>query len=267
VTVADEGGVSVDAFIGGRVTALQHGGRGHRSGLEAVLLAASIDDGFAGTVVDLGAGAGVAGMCIAARAPGARAVLVDRDIAALENARSALALPGNRSFAERVSIVAVDIAAPETERVAAGLGREFAEGCVLNPPFYAAGKGTHSPEPARSQAHVLGEGGLEPWLKTAASVLKPNGHIVAIFRADGLPELMSSVAGRFGDIDLLPIHARTGLPAHRVLLRAFKGSRGPLAILPGLALHTDAGNSYLPAAETVLRNGVSLAEAHPPWAR
>ncbi len=52
--------VTADAFLGGKVEALQPAAGHHRSGLEAVLLAASLDSRIAGTVVDLGAGAGVA---------------------------------------------------------------------------------------------------------------------------------------------------------------------------------------------------------------
>ena len=55
--------VSVDAFLGGRVEAVQPEKGHHRAGLEAVLLAASLDARISGTVVDLGAGAGVAGLC------------------------------------------------------------------------------------------------------------------------------------------------------------------------------------------------------------
>jgi len=65
VTPVEEGTasapVTVDAFLGGRVEAVQPAAGHHRAGLEAVLLAASLDSRIAGTIVDLGAGVGVAG--------------------------------------------------------------------------------------------------------------------------------------------------------------------------------------------------------------
>jgi tRNA1(Val) A37 N6-methylase TrmN6 len=255
---------TIDAFLGGRVEAIQPAG-GHRSGLDAVLLAAAVDRASAGTVIDLGAGVGVAGMCVAARCLSASVVLVDRDRAALASAGEALALPANRNFAARVSLVAADVGESETAREAAGLARSSADLVITNPPYRAAGEGTRSPHASRASAHVLDSVGLDPWLRTAASVLKPDGALIAIFRADGLDELLKAIAGRFGGAAILPLHPRAGLRAHLVLLRAVKGSRAPLALLPGFALHGSAGGTYLPEAEAILRGGAGLGDVHPPW--
>lgn len=257
---------TVDAFLGGRVEAVQPDDGSHRSGLEAVLLGASLPEGFAGTVIDLGAGSGVAGMCAAARCPDARVVLVERDAGAIAAARESLARPANRGFAGRVAIVAADIAAPEGERRAAGLGRAFADAVIANPPFYGHDSGTASPEAARADAHILAADGLDPWLRAAASALKPGGACVFVFRADGIAELLQAMAGRFGSAAVLPIHPRAAAPAHRILVHAVKGSRQRTEILPAFTLHPVTGGTYLPEAEAILRDGRWLGDAHPPWA-
>lgn len=266
MTTAPEVAATVDAFLGGLVEAVQPDDGGHRSGLEAILIAAAIETGFDGTLVDLGAGSGIAGMCVAARCPRASVVLVERDRDAVAAARATLARPANRAFAKRVAIVATDIAAPEARRLADGLGRDFADAAILNPPFYDPDVGTLSPHPRRANAHVIGRGGLEPWFRAAASVLKPGGRVVAIFRVDGIGDLIAALAGRFGAAAILPIHPRANQPAHRVLVRAVKGSRARPALLPGLTLHGEAGGTYLPPVEAILRDGASLADAHPVWA-
>ncbi|MEX0696222.1 MAG: methyltransferase [Dongiaceae bacterium] len=263
MTTSPDVATTVDAFLGGLVEAVQPDDGGHRSGLEAVLIAAAIETDFDGTLVDLGAGSGIAGMCVAARCPGASVVLVERDRDAVAAARATLARPANRAFAGRVSIVATDIGAPESQRLADGLGRDFADAVILNPPFYDPDGGTLSSHPLRADAHVIGGGGLEPWFRTAASVLRPGGRVVAIFRADGIGDLLAALAGRFGAAAILPIHPRANQPAHRVLVRAVKGSRGRPALLPGLTLHGEAGGAYLPPVEAILRDGTSLADAHP----
>jgi tRNA1(Val) A37 N6-methylase TrmN6 len=130
---------TVDAFLGGRLAAVQPLAGHHRSGLEAVLLAAALETGFAGTVVDLGAGTGVAGMAVAARCPNARAVLVERDPVAVACAQAALALPQNGGFAERVVVAAVDIAASAAIREASGLPAGAADAVIVNPPFHDPG--------------------------------------------------------------------------------------------------------------------------------
>ena len=48
------------------------------------------------------------------------------------------------------------------------------------------------------------------------------------------------------------------MAAKRVILQARKGSRAPMDLLPGLALH-DAEGRYTPEAEAILRDGASLA--------
>lgn len=253
---------TVDAFLGGMVEAVQPKHGHHRAGLEAVLLSAAVEAEFTGLVADLGAGVGAAGMAIAARCPSATVILLERDAAALACAREALARPANARFAGRVTVVAADITEPESTRVAAGLGRAVADAVVMNPPFYSPDEGTASPNGARAAAHVLAEGGVDPWFRAAASVLKPNGRIVVIFRADGLDVLLAGLAGRFGDTVILPIQPRAAAPAHRVLIAAIKGSRSGSRILPPLVLHPEIGNGYLPATESILRHGASLADAH-----
>ncbi|MCC6984478.1 MAG: methyltransferase [Bauldia sp.] len=257
--------VSADAFIGGRVEAEQPLAGHHRAGLEAVLIAAAVPAHARGTVVDLGAGAGVAGFCVAARCPATSVVLVERDAALVGAMRSSLARPANAGFAPRVRIVQTDIAAPEAEREAAGLAREDADFAILNPPFHAAGAVRRPAGDSRAAAHLLGEDGLDPWFRAAASVLRPGGTVIAIFPAAGLEDLLAAAGSRFGALELLPIHPRAGRPALRLLLRGRKGSRGGTILRPGLTLHETEGNRYVPAVDALLRDGADLASAAPGW--
>ncbi|CAN5155212.1 methyltransferase [soil metagenome] len=259
--------ITVEAFIGGWVEAVQAGRGHHRAGLEAVLLGAALGADFSGALVDLGAGSGVAGLVAAARCANARVALVDRDETAIACARAALLRPANRIFAGRVTVIDADIASGEAARIAAGLGPASADAIVTNPPFNFATRGTVSPGAARASAHTLEAGGLDLWLRAAASLLKPTGELVIVFRASGLGEILSAAANRLGALDILPIHPRRDEPAHRVLVRGIKGSRGQSRLLPPLVLHGDTGNAYMPAVERMLRDGAGLAEIHPPWTR
>jgi tRNA1(Val) A37 N6-methylase TrmN6 len=214
--------------------------------------------------MDLGSGSGVAGMAIAARALVATVTLVERDEAALDAARRSLALPDNAAFAGRVSIIAADITAPEATRIAAGLARATADAVVTNPPFRDPHGGTASPTDARRDAHVAASG-VDPWIRAATSVLKPGGRLIVVYRADGLSELLPALGGRFGGITILPIHPRADQPALRIIVSAEKGSRAPERIIPGLVLHPETGNGYLPPVEKILRDGAGLGEVHPGW--
>ncbi len=259
----DSPAVTVDAFLGGRVEAVQPAAGHHRAGLEAVLLGASLDSRISGTVVDLGAGAGVAGFCAAARCRRARVVLVEREPQLVAYARLALARPANAAFADRVRLVTADIAAPQAEREQAGAGRDLADHVLVNPPFYD--RGTRSPAKARAAAHALAAGGLDPWLRAAASVLKFGGDVTIVFRADGLADLLAAAARRFGGAAIMPVLPRPEAPAHRILVRAVKGSRAALKVLPPLVLHGEAGNAFTPGVEAMLREGRALSSVNRAW--
>ena len=165
----------------------------------------------------------------------------------------------------RLAIVAADVEAAEAAREAAGLARAMADAILTNPPFHVPATTTAPPGAARAAAHVLGEGGLDLWFRTAASVLKPGGRLVAIFRADGIAALLSALGTRFGALDILPVQPRAGEPAHRILVAATKGSRAPARLLPALVLHGATGGAYLSPVEGILRDGAGLAVAHPAW--
>jgi tRNA1(Val) A37 N6-methylase TrmN6 len=103
---------------------------------------------------------------------------------------------------------------------------------------------------------------LWQWTRTASRLLRPNGVLTLIWRADGLGEVLDVLASGFGATVLLPVHPKPAAPAIRVLVRAVKASRAPLQLLPGLLL-ADADGKPSEAAEAVLRGGavLPLAEA------
>ncbi|WP_334175309.1 methyltransferase [Pseudoxanthobacter sp.] len=253
-----ETGTTCDSFLGGRICALQPARGPHRSGHDAVLLAAALPADFTGTAFDLGAGSGVAGFALAARCPGLQVVLAERDPAALALARAGLALPENAAFAGRVRAIEADVTAPAARRAAAGLVAGSADAVVMNPPFHRAGAVRASPDAARAGAHVLAPEGLEPWLRTAAGLLRPGGVVAVIFPAAGLGPLLAALGGRFGAVAVLPVQPRAEAQAIRVVVQAIAGSRGPLALLPPLVLHAGAGPQPSPAAAAVLRDGARL---------
>src|SRR5690606_10769130 len=100
--------VSVDAFHRGRFHLMQPTGRGHRAGLDAMLLAAAVPTDFAGRLADLGAGAGAVGLAVASRWPGAEVALVDNSPIMAEFAQRSLSLAQNVAFAGQCSVLLAD---------------------------------------------------------------------------------------------------------------------------------------------------------------
>jgi tRNA1(Val) A37 N6-methylase TrmN6 len=243
--------ITEDAALGGRLL-LRQPRRGHRFGHDAILLAASTPAKAGEHAVDFGAGVGAASLALASRVPGLAVTLAEIDPALVALATENISRNG---FADRVRAVTLDVTAGAKVFAAAGLSPGSAARVLMNPPFHDPATSRASPEPARRRAHV--SAGIAPWLHGAQRLLGAGGTVTLIWRADGLADLLAALARGFGDVAVQPVHPRPDTPAIRVLVRAAKGSRAPLALLPGITL---AGADGRPSdeAEAVLRHGGAL---------
>jgi tRNA1(Val) A37 N6-methylase TrmN6 len=239
-----------DDFLNGRLSVLQPR-RGHRSGIEAVLIAAAVPLAPAETVLDIGAGVGVAGLCALSRVDGAKAILVERDPGLGELATANAARNG---MAARARVVVADIGS-----------RGAVENCGLvsktdhalaNPPFNDPRTSRTSPD--KAAAHAGDADLLHDWLRFAAAAVRADGTLTLIHRAEALKQVLVAFGQRFGGIAVLPIHPRPGKTATRILVQGRKGSRAPLSIRPGLVLHAADGHGFTPEVDAVLRGGAPL---------
>jgi tRNA1(Val) A37 N6-methylase TrmN6 len=246
--------ISEDAVLGGRLL-LRQPRKGHRVGHDAILLAAASSARAGDRLVDLGAGVGAAGLAVARRVQDVVVTLVEIDAALVTLARENAA---RNDLAERVGAVCLDVAASAAAFAAAGLEPGAAHHVLMNPPFNAAQN--PSPDRGRRLAHASAHDTPARWLRAAARLLRPAGTVTLIWRADGLTAVLAALAGGFGGTAVLPIHPKPAAPAIRVLIRAVKGSRAPLALLPGFFLADEEGKPTA-EAEAVLRKGAALALA------
>jgi tRNA1(Val) A37 N6-methylase TrmN6 len=99
---------------------------------------------------------------------------------------------------------------------------------------------------------------LQSWVGSAYALLVPGGILCLVNRADALQETLACVASRFGGIRLWPVHPTETAPASRILLTARRGSRTPLSVMPGLALHQASGG-WTPRADAILRGEAELS--------
>jgi tRNA1(Val) A37 N6-methylase TrmN6 len=233
--------VSAERFLGGRVIARQPE-RGFRAGLDAVMLAASVPEGA--TALELGAGAGTASLCLAARWKdiAITGLEIDPDLVHLANENSAA-----NHFSSRVHFAAANIFA-----LPLAFKREY--DCVfLNPPFH--GEGQAPPDPRRARA-LMDEGTLPDWLEAGMKRVISGGWLTAIVRADRLNEALAALP--LTGVAVLPLWPRAGEPARRVIVQARKGSGAPFRLLSGLILHDETG-TYTPTADAILRGESPLA--------
>jgi tRNA1Val (adenine37-N6)-methyltransferase len=240
---------SDDQFLGGRLRLLQPR-QGYRAATDAVLLAAACPATTGQSVLDLGCGAGAATLCLAARVPGLHLSGLELQPAYADLARRNAARNG----------LAVEVHEGDLTEIPRALRRDF-DHVIANPPWYPPG-GTPSPDPGRATALQVTLP-LADWVQAAARRLAPGGWLTLIAGADSLPDLLSALSPKLGSASVLPLAARPGRPALRLILRARKTGRAPFRLLAPFVIHDGATHdgdrdSYTAQANAVLRDGGSI---------
>ena len=234
------------AILGGRV---HLAAAAPRPGIDPVLLAAAVPSAPGDSVLDVGAGAGAAALCLATRVPGARIDGIEVRPELVAAAAESIALNG---LSGRVRVIAGDIAAPPLDVPAQGYDHVMA-----NPPYFDAARHQPPADAARATAHHQAAPELERWVAFCLGRARPGASLTVIHRAERLAELLAHLARAAGGLRVFPLWPGGVAPAKLVLVRAIKGSAAPLELRPGLTLHR-SGGGYTEEAEAVLRHAAAL---------
>lgn len=237
-----------DAFLGGKLHLWQPKS-GYRAGVDPVLLAATVPARPGDRILDLGCGVGTAALCLAARVPD----LVLTGVEDQEEYASLARRNGGRSF----EVVTADL-----EHLPVGIRQRQFDHVLANPPYYDRGASRAAVDPVREAA--LGEATpLATWVKVAARRLAPKGYAHFIHRVERLPEILNTMTGRLGSIEVLPLSPRQGRAVELVIVRGRKNGRGAFRLHAPLILHAGQvhekdADSYVPKVKAALRDGAAL---------
>jgi tRNA1(Val) A37 N6-methylase TrmN6 len=245
--------VTRDAFLGGRLT-LSQPRLGFRAGLDSVLLGAAVGAGRR-RLLDLGAGVGTAGLVGLAHEPARSVVLAECEPAAAMLARANAEANG---LAARAAVLEVDVTAKGDLRRAAGLADNHFDSVIANPPFFDDAGGTLASDSGRAGARHMQAASLDLWIRTAAGCAAADAEVIFVYPAQSLTPLLVGFTQRFGAVTILPLLPRPDAAASRVLVRGIKGSRAPLNLLAGRALHGVDGRAFAPAFDAIFRGTAQL---------
>lgn len=240
-----------DGFLGGRLRITQPA-HGYRSGADAVMLAAACPAEPGEAVLELGCGAGVASLCLGWRVPSVRLTGLERQGDYAELAR--------RNAAH--NDVPLHVLTGELATMPAELRQQSFDHVIANPPYFMTG--TRAADAGRNLSRQEGTP-LAEWIDTALRRLNPGGMMTIIQRADRLDAIVMALSGRAGAVTILPIAARKGREAGRIILTARKGARTPLRLLAPFVMHggdrhMKDGEDFSNAASAVLREGASMVQ-------
>ena len=218
---------------------------GYRTGIEPVLLAASVPAQAGERVLEAGTGAGAGLLCLAARVPGVKGVGIEVDPAMADLARQNVAANGY----DGISIETADIDGWR------GSGFDHA---FSNPPWHDPAD-TLPPSARRRLATHESAVPLERWVAALCGVLQPAGSLTVLVPARHAVRAMAALqAAGAGRLTLFPLWPKPGRDAKLALVRGHAAQRGPGRIAPGLMLH-DADGAFSGSAQSLLRDGAALS--------
>lgn len=243
--------LTVDDFLGGQLKIAQPK-RGYRAGIDPVILAACVEARPGDEVLDLGCGAGVAGLCLARRVPGIGLTGLE-----IQPDYAALARRNAQANDIKIDVIVGDLANPPDEIKA----RQFHH-VIANPPYFDRNTSSAAGDSGRETA--LGEKTpLSAWIETAAKRTRPKGYVTIIHRAERLPELLHYAGQYLGSLEVLPLIPRRGKPARLILLRGRRDGKSGFRLHDGWVLHSGDEHdgdreNYTIATACILRTGAQL---------
>jgi tRNA1(Val) A37 N6-methylase TrmN6 len=237
-----------DRLLGGRIR-LRQPATGYRVAIDPVFLAAAVPAEPHQLVLDVGCGAGAAMLCLAARVAHSRLV-------GLEMQRDLVRLAGDNvilnGLEARASVMIGDLLHPPP-RLSPGVFDHV----MANPPFNERGRTTPAAAPGKSGATIEGEADLAAWVRFSLAMVRSQGTVTFIHRADRIDALLGQIAGRAGEVVVFPLWPEQEKAASRILVRMRKQMAAPARLTPGLVLHEPDGR-LTETAEGILREGRGL---------
>lgn len=232
-------------LLGGRVVYRQPVS-GFRSGIEPILLAASIPARAGEHVLEAGTGAGAALLCLTARVRGVHATGVEMDAAMADLAAANAETNGFSS----IGIVC--------DRIESAVLPRLFDHAIANPPYHRPGDPA-SPDAGRASAKRGSNVLIRSWIERLSMSLRRHGSLTLIVSAGMVPACVTAMSGsRCPCTAIFPFWPKVERSAKLVLLRGVRDSQTPMRLLSGMVLHRPDG-SFSDAAQAILGNAASLA--------
>lgn len=231
---------TLDDLLKGRLKIYQKKS-GFRYSIDALLLA-----DFAGRAIgglepktvhaaDLGSGTGVISMALTAWEAIKSVTGIEMAEPMVEMSRRSVLLNG---LADRVTILTGDIRNPP-----AVLKPESLDLVVCNPPYRPVGQGRLNPDNQKAMARHELTVELADILKITKRLLKPRGMACFIYGAFRLTDIITGLRKeKLEPAEVRCVHSREGDAAKLALVRAVKGGKNHLEILPPLIIYRDEEN-------------------------
>ncbi len=222
---------------------------GYRASTDAVFLSSLLDSEKVkpdDMILDVGSGTGAISLCLAERLKDKNINITGIDIQEELVELSNFSAREN-NFSEFLHYEFIDI----REKVYSLPAGSFSF-VISNPPY--SDHDMPSPNPGKKLAHNHQNFDLTGWISFCLKMLKPQGYLLLINRAEAINEILAALKNKAGDVQILPMYSKYGQAAKRIAIIAKKGAKGITKILPPFYTHNENG-SYTLKAQCILRLG------------
>jgi tRNA1Val (adenine37-N6)-methyltransferase len=229
---------SEDAVLGGRVVVAQPR-RGYRFTADALWLVLFCRELARGHVVDLGAGCGVVGLCLATRADVTGVELVER--------QASLAACARRSVELSAPPCPVRVHPSDLRELTPGALGGPARLVLCNPPFFDLARSRAAASSEVDQARRAWHGDVAAFAQAGRRLGADGGWFAAVFPAAQRAQLLAALASAGLVVRLeQAVHPRPGAAARLVLVAAQAGVPGAVPRrAPWFEQEPDGGESAL----------------------
>lgn len=244
--MASDSRTTIDAIFAGQLE-LEQPANGYRFNTDSVMLAGHMrEKSLVGRVLDAGAGVGLLGLALALQHQG---VLVDSVEIQPELAELCRRNAERNDLGDRVVCHCADV-------------REYMRSTalkydtiVVNPPYYAKGRGRLGPIKSKNVARHQLHGTIAEWMQALSTGMYSDSLLVTIYPARFLPTMLRAMfdAG-FALHRQRAIHATPDKPASTVILEASTSNREREMIIdPPLIIQSNG--VYTSEARLILNDG------------
>lgn len=238
---------TLDGLLNRRVM-IEQPAQGFRVAIDTVFLAAAVPARAGERIADFGCGVGGALLCLACRVPDIYVMGIEVQPEMVELCERNIA---RNPFQADMQVLSGDVASALSEF------DDVFDHVMMNPPYHDDERHDVSAQASKRKANSSREGDLQGWIESAVSVLKPAGVLTLIHRADRLDEIIECVSGVFAVVEIIRLVPKQGLPAKRVIVRAYRDRKMVGCPPRDFILHKPEGG-YSDEAEQILRAAASL---------
>jgi len=236
-----------DKFLGGKIKILQPK-NGFRTSLDSIFLAASINLKKNNSILELGCGVGTILCCLMKREKNIEVYGVEIQKSISEIAKKNLK---ENNFNGR--ILNSDI-----KKLPKEISNRCFDQIIFNPPYLCNNvffdTKNYSKQISIKENHIT----LKDWIEIALKRCVDGGEISFIHRTERLGEILEAFSSKAGYIRILPIFSKKNKNSGRIIIKAKKGSKSNLIILPPLIVHKfkkKNNNEFTKKVKKILFNG------------